>query len=58
MKHTTGIMDVLMTICLGVVVISFPLSVLTAFTGTSPCKTYSYYLPVTFVVCNLSQERK
>jgi hypothetical protein len=58
MKYINAIRYGLETISLGAVVISFPLSVLTAFTGTSPCKNYSYYLPATFVVCNLSQERK
>lgn len=38
--------------------LSLPLSVFTMFAQPSPCKKYAYYLPATFVMCNLMKERE
>lgn len=40
-------------------VITLPMSFISALASTGEtCKTYSYYLPTTFLICNLIQERK
>jgi hypothetical protein len=41
-----------------ILVMSFFLSLINAITASSPCKTNGYYLPLTYVICNMNEERK
>lgn len=49
------------TLILVLFIVSIPLSFINALSNTgsgrSPCMTYGYYLPITFVVCNINKDR-
>lgn len=50
------------TICVIIILLtaSIPVSFMNALgtTAKSPCDTYGYYLPITFIMCNINRERE
>lgn len=47
--------NIVMTIVI-VFTLTIPFSLVTSFT-TRPCDNYSYYLPLTFIICKLTESR-